>query len=242
MKKIIYLVLLLVFAACNNSLVDEAVLENENVSEALEDEEVATESVPIEDVIPIMKTMTKADYDAMISTNNPDSNYMITRTTNNSKTRASDYSIYEVKYNWIEDLTYITLKGVTDYQPIVDKQAVTVDETIASRWGIDVGHYYVYSWKLTLVYNQSRAHDFVIGDYAGIKPSDTSSYGYDIEQTGSKQWTVSTLYFRYECRKSSSSDVIKYVYCFPSYTNNDPGSFFQDFKWQYTLEGDYTSN
>jgi len=66
MKKIIYLVLLLVFAACNNSLVDEAVLENENVSEALEDEEVATESVPIEDVIPIMKTMTKADYDAMI--------------------------------------------------------------------------------------------------------------------------------------------------------------------------------
>lgn len=63
MKRMIPLVLLVVFTACNNSFIDEKVSVDE-VSELVDSATIAAESVPIEDVIPIMATSTKAEYEA----------------------------------------------------------------------------------------------------------------------------------------------------------------------------------
>ena len=72
MKRMIPLVLLVVFTACNNSFIDEKVSVDE-VSELVDSATIAAESVPIEDVIPIMATSTKAEYEAIRLVNNPDS-------------------------------------------------------------------------------------------------------------------------------------------------------------------------
>ena len=64
------LVLLVVFTACNNSFIDEKVSVDE-VSELVDSATIAAESVPIEDVIPIMATSTNAEYEAIRLVNNP---------------------------------------------------------------------------------------------------------------------------------------------------------------------------
>ena len=244
MKRMIPLVLLVVFTACNNSFIDEKVSVDE-VSELVDSATIAAESVPIEDVIPIMATSTKAEYEAIRLVNNPDSTNLVTvkeYSISTPLTKAGDYTIIKVEYNWIEDMTYVTMQGVTNHEIVLNKTAVTISESVANKWGIDPGYYYVYSWKLTLVYNQSRSHEFVIGDYAGVNPSDENSYGYDLVQTGSNQWTVSTIYYRYEKRSiGPNSDSVIGVYCIPVYSLNEPGVDFNTFKWQYTLQGDYSS-
>ena len=109
MKRMIPLVLLVVFTACNNSFIDEKVSVDE-VSELVDSATIAAESVPIEDVIPIMATSTNAEYEAIRLVNNPDSTNLVTvKEYSTPLTKAGDYTIIKVEYNWIEDMTYVTM-------------------------------------------------------------------------------------------------------------------------------------
>ena len=109
MKRMIPLVLLVVFTACNNSFIDEKVSVDE-VSELVDSATIAAESVPI--VIPIMATSTNAEYEAIRLVNNPDSTNLVTvkeYSISTPLTKAGDYTIIKVEYNWIEDMTYVTM-------------------------------------------------------------------------------------------------------------------------------------
>lgn len=226
-----------VFAACNDSIEEIETTTPQGIN-------AAEESVPIEELVPVMATMTKAQYDSLRLTNNANSGDLVTIDRSNEstpETKAVTVPVWKIEYNWLEDLTYITFRGVTDYQPEWVKKAVTVSQDVANRWGIDPGYYFLYSWKLTLQYRQGRAHSWVEGDYAGVKPSNRNEFGYDRIADGTNQWNVTTMYYRYEWRTSANSEIIKGVYCLPPITYNAAGSFFETFKWQYTLQGDFTT-
>ena len=42
-------------------------------------------------------------------------------------------------------MTYVTMQGVTNHEIVLNKTAVTISESVANKWGIDPGYYYVYS-------------------------------------------------------------------------------------------------
>lgn len=231
MRKICLLALLstVVFAACT-SIEEAMVPENEE------------EYVKLEDVIPALATMTKAEFEEFCMTHNPDPNQLVVISEiseeESLQTRANTITPWKVEYDWMEDMTFITYRGVTDYTVDATRLKVSVSESMAAAWHIDGGSgiYNLYSWKLTLEYRQARSHSFVTGDYAGIKPSDRNVFGYDLENLGNNTFRAYTIYYQLE-KLSANGNVVVDAYTIPSYQKNDPGLFFDTFKWQYSVAG-----